>query len=228
MTLRRLLPKKNDAGAAMAFLRRPRGAISCCIGTSESAAAASSGAHIRPSREAMLERMANEEFDLVIVGGGATGCGAALDAASRGLKVAMVERADFGAGTSARRWVCMKMCLFFFPFQSHVLQRIRLPACLPAMLLSRVLLPRSARALSFAVDHDELYSTKLLWAGSRYLVNALVKLLSPSSLLQPRAAINAFAAEFKMVLNCHRERTFLLQVRQSIGKRPALFVFVLS
>ena len=103
-----------------------------------------------------------------------------------------------------------------------------LPACLPAMLLSRVLRLHSARALIFAVDHDELYSTKLLWAGSRYLVNALVKLLSPSSLLQPRAAINAFAAEFKMVLNCHRERTFLLQVRQSIGKRPALFVFVLS
>ena len=224
MTLRRLLPKKNDAGAAMAFLRRPRGAISCCIGTSESAAA-SSGAHIRPSREAMLERMANEEFDLVIVGGGATGCGAALDAASRGLKVAMVERADFGAGTSARRWVCMKMCLFFFLSNRMFSNE---SACLPAMLLSRVLLPHSARALIFAVDHDELYSTKLLWAGSRYLVNALVKLLSPSSLLQPRAAINAFAAEFKMVLNCHRERTFLLQVRQSIGKRPALFVFVLS
>ena len=130
MTLRRLLPKKNDAGAAMAFLRRPRGAISCCIGTSESAAA-SSGAHIRPSREAMLERMANEEFDLVIVGGGATGCGAALDAASRGLKVAMVERADFGAGTSARRWVCMKMCLFS-PLSNRMFSNES--ACLPACL----------------------------------------------------------------------------------------------
>ena len=113
----------------------------------------------------------------------------------------------------------MKMCLFS-PLSNRMFsnESACLPACLPAMLLSRVLLPNSARALIFAVDHDELYSTKLLWAGSRYLVNALVKLLSPSSLLQPRAAINAFAAEFKMVLNCHRERTFLLQVRQSIGK----------
>lgn len=39
-----------------------------------------------------------EEFDLLIVGGGATGAGVAVDAASRGLKVALVERDDFGSG----------------------------------------------------------------------------------------------------------------------------------
>ncbi|THU95892.1 DAO-domain-containing protein [Dendrothele bispora CBS 962.96] len=42
------------------------------------------------------------EFDLLIVGGGATGAGVALDAASRGLKVALVERDDFSAGTSSK------------------------------------------------------------------------------------------------------------------------------
>lgn len=42
--------------------------------------------------------LSNEEFDLLIVGGGATGAGCAVDAASRGLKVALVERDDFGAG----------------------------------------------------------------------------------------------------------------------------------
>lgn len=41
-------------------------------------------------------------FDLVIVGGGATGSGVALDAASRGLKVACVEREDFSSGTSSK------------------------------------------------------------------------------------------------------------------------------
>jgi len=41
-----------------------------------------------------------EEFDLLIVGGGATGAGCAVDAASRGLKVALVERDDFSAGQS--------------------------------------------------------------------------------------------------------------------------------
>ncbi|KAF7762401.1 hypothetical protein Agabi119p4_8994 [Agaricus bisporus var. burnettii] len=43
-----------------------------------------------------------EEFDLLVVGGGATGAGVAVDAASRGLKVALVERDDFGSGTSSK------------------------------------------------------------------------------------------------------------------------------
>jgi glycerol-3-phosphate dehydrogenase len=41
-------------------------------------------------------------FDLLIIGGGATGTGVAVDAATRGLSVAMVERDDFGAGTSSK------------------------------------------------------------------------------------------------------------------------------
>lgn len=45
---------------------------------------------------------AGEEFDAVIIGGGATGLGIALDAALRGSKVALIERADFGQGTSSR------------------------------------------------------------------------------------------------------------------------------
>jgi glycerol-3-phosphate dehydrogenase len=41
-------------------------------------------------------------FDLLVVGGGATGCGVALDAASRGLQVALIEKNDFAEGTSSR------------------------------------------------------------------------------------------------------------------------------
>ena len=43
-----------------------------------------------------------EEYDLLVIGGGATGSGIALDAVTRGLKVAMVERDDFAAGTSSK------------------------------------------------------------------------------------------------------------------------------
>jgi glycerol-3-phosphate dehydrogenase len=43
-----------------------------------------------------------ERFDLLVVGGGITGCGVALDAASRGLRVALVERHDFASGTSSK------------------------------------------------------------------------------------------------------------------------------
>ena len=43
-----------------------------------------------------------EPYDLLVIGGGATGSGIALDAATRGLKVALVERDDFAAGTSSK------------------------------------------------------------------------------------------------------------------------------
>ena len=43
-----------------------------------------------------------EEFDLIIIGAGATGTGIALDAVTRGFKVALVEREDFSAGTSSK------------------------------------------------------------------------------------------------------------------------------
>ncbi|MBS2539617.1 glycerol-3-phosphate dehydrogenase/oxidase [Catenulispora sp. NF23] len=53
-------------------------------------------------RLAALQQMADEEFDVLIVGGGVVGAGAALDAASRGLSVALVEARDWAAGTSSR------------------------------------------------------------------------------------------------------------------------------
>ncbi len=46
--------------------------------------------------------MADETFDIAIIGGGVTGCGAALDAASRGLSVALIEQRDISSGTSSR------------------------------------------------------------------------------------------------------------------------------
>jgi glycerol-3-phosphate dehydrogenase len=49
-----------------------------------------------------LAALSGEEFDVVVVGGGITGAGVALDAASRGYSVALLERADFASGTSSR------------------------------------------------------------------------------------------------------------------------------
>lgn len=54
------------------------------------------------NRTEHLRRLADESFDVLVIGGGATGCGCALDAATRGLRVALVERGDFGGGTSSR------------------------------------------------------------------------------------------------------------------------------
>ncbi|MFI5840438.1 glycerol-3-phosphate dehydrogenase/oxidase [Catenuloplanes sp. NPDC051500] len=53
-------------------------------------------------RAADLRRLRSERFDVLVIGAGATGAGAALDAASRGLKVALIEARDLAAGTSSR------------------------------------------------------------------------------------------------------------------------------
>ena len=53
-------------------------------------------------REEDLASLKREEFDLVVIGGGVTGAGIALDGASRGLKVALIEAGDLASGTSSR------------------------------------------------------------------------------------------------------------------------------
>jgi glycerol-3-phosphate dehydrogenase len=53
-------------------------------------------------RPEALRRLADEPFDVLVVGGGITGAGCALDAASRGLRTALVERQDFASGTSSK------------------------------------------------------------------------------------------------------------------------------
>ena len=53
-------------------------------------------------RQRALSRLAGEEFDVLVVGGGVTGCGVALDAATRGLSTALVEARDFASGTSSK------------------------------------------------------------------------------------------------------------------------------
>jgi glycerol-3-phosphate dehydrogenase len=54
------------------------------------------------TRRASLEQMQSRELDLLIVGGGITGVGAALDAASRGLAVGLIEQQDLASGTSSK------------------------------------------------------------------------------------------------------------------------------
>ncbi len=62
-----------------------------------------SGATAHPfDRTEMLRRLGEESFDVLVIGGGITGAGVALDAATRGLRVALVERGDFASGTSSK------------------------------------------------------------------------------------------------------------------------------
>ena len=54
------------------------------------------------NRENITKELQSTEFDLLIIGGGITGAGIALDAASRGMKVALIEKNDFASGTSSK------------------------------------------------------------------------------------------------------------------------------
>src|SRR5690349_11677788 len=63
---------------------------------------AGTGALDARDRGALLGRLATERFDVLVIGGGVTGAGTALDAASRGLRVALVEARDLASGTSGR------------------------------------------------------------------------------------------------------------------------------
>ena len=58
---------------------------------------------LNPTQRARdLEAVTDETFDILVIGGGVTGAGAALDAATRGLSVAIVEAQDWASGTSSR------------------------------------------------------------------------------------------------------------------------------
>lgn len=69
----------------------------------DATAAPVNGVRLGPAhRAAALRRMAEDELDVLVIGAGATGSGAALDAASRGLSVGLVDQGDLAGGTSSR------------------------------------------------------------------------------------------------------------------------------
>ncbi|SCM01317.1 FAD-dependent glycerol-3-phosphate dehydrogenase, putative [Plasmodium chabaudi adami] len=55
-----------------------------------------------PSRSEMVNRLKSNQYDILIIGGGATGAGLALDCATRGIKCALIDRNDFSSGTSSK------------------------------------------------------------------------------------------------------------------------------
>jgi hypothetical protein len=127
-----------------------------------------------PSRSEQVQRLrhygdmpdANAYYDVLVIGGGATGAGCALDAASRGLTVAAVERGDFASETSSR-------------------------------------------------------STKLIWAGIKYMGTAVARLLSSQLFLNPYQTLHTFYTELKMVRSCHIERRYMTNKQQHLVRAIA-------
>jgi len=112
-----------------------------------------------PSRAEQVRRLQQQQqqvFDVLVIGGGVTGCGIALDVVTRGLSVACVERGDFASETSSR-------------------------------------------------------STKLIWAGIKYMATAFAALLQWDLLTKPFDTWDEFWHEMSMVWHCHQERRYMLE-----------------
>jgi len=97
-------------------------------------------------REDNIERLAREEFDILVIGGGITGTGIAWDAALRGFKTALLDKGDFASGTSSRSSRLIHGGLRY-------LQRLELDlvyeACRERGILLRRLAPHLVRPLPF-------------------------------------------------------------------------------
>jgi glycerol-3-phosphate dehydrogenase len=103
------------------------------------------------NRTEALERLQRETFDLVVIGGGITGAGVALDAATRGYSVALVERDDWSCGTSSRSSKMVHGGLRYL--QNFDLGLVR-EALLERQLLTR-LAPHLVKPLPFLVPAFE-------------------------------------------------------------------------
>src|SRR6478752_1282789 len=113
-------------------------------------------------RRAALSRLENEVFDVVVIGGGATGTGAALDAATRGLNVALVEARDFASGTSSRSSKLVHGGLRYLEQKDFGLVR---EALRERSLLLNVLAPHLVTPVPFLLPLTEHWQRAYIGAG---------------------------------------------------------------
>lgn len=144
-------------------------------------------------RKDQIERMRTERFDLLVVGGGATGCGVALDAASRGLKVALVERQDFSEGTSSRSTKLVHGGVRYLEQAIMGLDMGQFNLVRDALHERAVLLrlaPHLARAITLITPLYKLWEAPYYWTGLK-MYDALSGKASvgPSRFLSKREAL---------------------------------------
>lgn len=124
------------------------------------------------SRDIAIKKLQQETFDLLIIGGGITGVGAAQDAASRGLKVALIERGDYAIGTSSRSSKLIHGGLRYLAQGNF---RVTYESCAERALLQE-LAPHLVKPMSFLVPIYRLGHGLMVFAGLwLYDIISLVK-----------------------------------------------------
>lgn len=123
-----------------------------------------------PSRSTQIDRLKNEEFDVVVIGGGCVGAGVAWEAATRGLKVALVERDDFASGTSGRSTKLIHggiryLEAAFFNLDKEMLELVQEALSERAHLLNAA--PYMAHPLPTIIPIYRWWEVPYMWAGAK-------------------------------------------------------------
>ncbi|MDA3902985.1 MAG: FAD-dependent oxidoreductase [Desulfuromusa sp.] len=123
-------------------------------------------------RQESLAKLKDDSlFDLIIIGGGATGCGVALDAATRGLKVALIEKNDFSEGTSSRSTKLVHGGVRYLEMAVKTLDRVQYNLVKDG-LHERGLLLKNARHLSnrisFVTPLYKWFDVPYVFAGLKF------------------------------------------------------------
>lgn len=147
-------------------------------------------------REQMRSLRAGKEFDVLVIGGGATGVGAALDAATRGLSVALVEGEDFASGTSSRSTKLVHGGVRYLEKAVFQLDYGQLKLVFEALHERKTLLrnaPHLADALPIATPCYRLWEVPYYWAGMKaYDAVAGLGSLTPSRFRNAADSLAAF------------------------------------
>ena len=148
-------------------------------------------------RERALQALKQEQpFDLLVIGGGATGCGIALDAASRGLRTALIEKNDFAEGTSSRSTKLIHGGVRYLEAAVRRLDRGQYRLVREGLRERAVLLrnaPHLTRRLSLVTPLYEWMEVPYVLAGLKlYDLLAGKKGIGHSRLIGPREALRRF------------------------------------
>nr|XP_022325745.1 glycerol-3-phosphate dehydrogenase, mitochondrial-like isoform X2 [Crassostrea virginica] len=149
-----------------------------------------------PTRQNMIDSLKKDEFDVLVIGGGATGCGVALDAVSRGLKTGLVEKFDFSAGTSSRSTKLIHGGVRYLQkavFNLDIEQYRMVKEALSERANLIQIAPHLAYPFPIMLPIYKFWQVPYFWAGIKtYDVIAGKQLLKPSYYLSKRKALELF------------------------------------
>lgn len=150
-----------------------------------------------PPRDALVKRLEKEVFDVLVIGGGCVGAGVALDAALRGLRVALVEADDFSSGTSGRSTKLIHGGVrylenAFWKMDIGEYRLVREALGERTHMLQAA--PHMARALPIMVPLEAYWQIPYYWLGGKVydLVAGSDRYVPPSSYLGKEQALYAF------------------------------------